>query len=252
MTQNVVELSNAVTTGKLHLPKQPDDDDAVDGAKRYKRFPLVHRNIIKMPTLTEDMDDSDIPRLKPTDIMLDNLGCGPPASIQGQLGFLLESNGNLGHPEAAACTALRHGFMTSTPNPNSPNGALCLWLYPHESYGETMSAGKRMKFAEQAGSGQKYDNMDLTLLTESKIVLPHSFGAFFHMLKNIWHITELFGGKRQLRGPLLEEDCRPCQVQRSSLSSTSTGAPKFLYQPSVRLPSPLHNLSEVVWTCDMD
>lgn len=195
MTQNVLELSNAVTAGKLTLPKQQDDDDAVDGAKRYKRFPLVHRNIIKLLTLTEDMGDTDIPNLKPTDIMLEILGCGPPASIQGQLEFLLESNGNLGHPEAAACTALRHGFMTSTPNPNSPNGALCLWLYPHESYGEAMSAEKRMKFAEQAGTGQKYDNIDLTLLTESKIVLPHSFDAFLHMLKNIWHITELFGGR---------------------------------------------------------
>jgi len=71
--------------------------------------------------------------LKPTETMLGILGYGPPASIQGQLNFLLESNGNLAHAESAACTAARHGFLTSSPNTNSPNGALCIWLYPHES-----------------------------------------------------------------------------------------------------------------------
>ena len=31
-------------------------------------------------------------------------------------------------------------------------------------------------------------------LTKAKVALPTSFAAFHHLLKNIWHVTELFGG----------------------------------------------------------
>ena len=193
-SQNMTEFNNALTASKLGTTRDPTDDTD-NGMKRFKRFPLVHRNMIRLLTLTPSMTEDDINDLKPTENVVDILGCPPPpASIQSQLNYLLEANGNLAYAEASACTALRHGLLISSPNPNSPNGTLCLWLYPHESYGEVMSAEKRIQFAEQEGKAQEYDTFDLALLTEAKISLPRSFDGFLHMLRNIWHVTEILAG----------------------------------------------------------
>lgn len=129
--------------------------------------------------------EDDIPHLMPSETFLEVLGAGSPAMIQEYLNFLLESNGNLGFVGATACTAARHGFLCSIPTKSSPNGALCIWLYPNETYGERMVAEQMMRFAEQADSSKKYESSDLDLLTKSKIALPTSLAHFHHLLRNI-------------------------------------------------------------------
>ena len=217
MSQNVEQLSNSITANKLSTSRSLDEIDG-DRLKRFKKMPLVQRSVIRLLTLTGDMTEEDIPQLKPAETFLDVLGAGSPAMIQEHLNFLLESNGNLGFAEATACTAARHGFLCATPTTTSPNGALCIWFYPHETYGERMSAEQMMRFAEQADSAKKYESNDLDLLTKSKI-------ALYHMLRNVWHITELFGGEECLAALAWKSSMDHAQENEKLYRQLATQAP---------------------------
>ena len=193
LNQNIIELTNAITAEKIPGVKSQDDEEG-NGWKKFKKLPLVTRNVIRLLTITEDTYETDLPDLKPTENMLEIIAAGSPGAIIQNIHLYFASNGNLCNPEPAAGTALKHGFLCSIPNANSINVGLCVFLYPHESYGEALSAEKMMQLAEQAGSNQKYDHTDLKLLTDIKVTIPKSYDSFFHMLKNIHFVTQHLGG----------------------------------------------------------
>ena len=154
---------------------------------------MVQLNIICPLTMTHDTDPDDLPDLQPSEMILEFLDSKPPI-IQSNLHPFFSNNGNLAYAEATACTALKHGFLTSNPSPNAVNGDLCLFLYPHESYVATLSAAKLMQLTEKFGPDCKYKKEDLVLLTDVKISLPKTFDAYLHMLQNIHFLTQLLDG----------------------------------------------------------
>lgn len=195
LTGQLEELNNNLTAKKLETSRDKEEEDGL-GMKRFKKLSKVHKNILKIFTITDLHSAEHADELEPAPGMLEVLACQGVYDAQGLIHNMLKRNGNVAFIQTGICTALMKGFVTPI-DPKTPSNLTPFGTYATLSATGNMDSKALLKFAMKQNY-ERFDKEDLDLLTSMEITIPKTFHVFHHMLRNMHFLCQYLAGPDSL------------------------------------------------------